>query len=86
LSEIGSVLSSEDVVLLMGCNAGKGFQGSDLLIELSKIWANRKVVGFTKVMAFGWARMRLGEFCSEPGYRETNEEIECKGTPKERIM
>jgi Domain of unknown function (DUF4347) len=79
LKEIGNVLSDDAVVLLMGCNAGAGTKGSDLLIELSKIWPNRKVVGFTRIMTFGWGRKRLGDPCSEPGYRDTNETEECPG-------
>jgi hypothetical protein len=84
LKEIGTVLSDDAVVLLMGCSAGAGPLGSDLLIELSKIWPNRKVVGFTRVMTFGWGRKRLGEQCSEPGYRDTNDTTECPGTTTQR--
>ena len=85
LKEIGNVLSDDAVVLLMGCNVGAGTQGSDLLIELSKMWPNRKVVGFTRVMTFGWGRLRRGHQCSEPGYRDTNYTEECPGLYAEQI-
>jgi hypothetical protein len=77
LTKIGNVLSDDAVVLIMGCNSGATVQGSELLIELSKIWPGRKVVGFTKVMAFMWKRNRKGESCSEVGYRDTEMNDEC---------
>ncbi|HJQ68513.1 MAG TPA: DUF4347 domain-containing protein [Blastocatellia bacterium] len=77
LSGIEELLSSDAVVLLMGCNAGKGPLGAELLIELSKRWPGRKVAAFTKVMTHGFRRGRAGQQCSEAGYRDTDFETEC---------
>jgi hypothetical protein len=65
--------------LLEGCSAGGGTAGSELLIELSKIWPGRRVVAFETTMAYGWDRGRKSEFCGEVGYRDTNSPDECYG-------
>jgi hypothetical protein len=60
------------VILFVGCLAAQGKDGSDLLIELSKVWPNRKVVSFiTLGYGPGGAMSRAGEQCTEPGMRDT---------------
>jgi Domain of unknown function (DUF4347) len=84
LEEIDKMLSDDAIVLLTGCNSGKGSTGSLLLQELSKIWQGKKVVCFTKVMTYGWGRMRSGASCSEPGMRITEYDQECYGSEAQR--
>lgn len=79
LIRIGLLLpdSSADnaVVLFVGCLVAAGQPGKKLLIELSKIWPNRKVVGFISLgYVAGGEMLRSGEGCTEPGMRDTAED------------
>jgi hypothetical protein len=74
LHEIGLRTSEAATILILGCLAGQGTEGSRLLEGLSKIWRGRRVVGFTTLgYAWGGEQNRPGEKCSEPGMRDTNE-------------
>jgi len=60
------------VILLMGCIAGRGQDGTDLLLALSREWPDRRIVAFATIgFAIGGAMKRPGENCTEPGMRLT---------------
>jgi len=60
------------VILFVGCLAGAGPSGSALLIALSRIWPNRKVVAFATIgYAPGGQMSRSAAGCTEPGMRDT---------------
>ncbi|MBZ5617700.1 MAG: hypothetical protein LAQ69_03025 [Acidobacteriia bacterium] len=60
------------VVLFVGCVAGAGKSGTALLLRLSEIWPNRKVVGFVSLgYVQAGAMARKGEGCNEPGMRDS---------------
>jgi len=62
------------VILFQGCLAASGKSGTRLITALSKIWPNRKVVGFVTLgFAPGGDMYRSGEHCNEPGMRATLE-------------
>ncbi len=64
--------SNPAVILFVGCLAGGGRAGTDLLIALSRVWPNRKVVAFATLgFAPGGEMLRSGEHCTEPGMRDT---------------
>ena len=74
LEAIGQSTSSDSIILLMGCVAGLGENGSRLLSALSNLWFGRKVVGFATLgFAHGGGMARSGAGCSEPGMRATKE-------------
>jgi hypothetical protein len=61
------------VILLVGCLAGRGAEGTALLTALSRVWPNRLVVAFATLgYVAGGAMKRNGEFCTEPGMRDTD--------------
>ncbi|MEZ5403750.1 MAG: hypothetical protein R2729_28980 [Bryobacteraceae bacterium] len=61
------------VIEFPGCLAGQGKAGTELLIALSRVWPNRKVVAFASLgYAPGGKMSRSGERCTEPGMRDTN--------------
>ena len=65
--------SNPAVILFVGCIAGTGKDGTNLLIALSNLWPNRKVVAFASLgFAHGGEMKRSGESCTEPGMRDTN--------------
>ena len=65
--------SNPATILLAGCIAGQGRPGTDLLIELSRVWRNRKVVGFATIgFAHASSMIRKGKKCTEPGMRDTD--------------
>ncbi len=60
------------IIYLMGCIAGQDREGTELLLRLSRIWPNRRVVGFISVgYAAGGEMWRRGAHCTEPGMRDT---------------
>lgn len=60
------------VILLVGCVAAQGKEGTALLVELSKLWPNRRVVAFgTLGYVAGGAMKRSGDACTEAGMRDT---------------
>jgi len=60
------------MIYLMGCMAGSGGIGSNLLRRLSMMLRPRKVVGFTRVgNSTGQRRVGSSEICDEPGMRDT---------------
>jgi hypothetical protein len=61
------------MILLVGCVAAQGKEGTALLTRLSKFWPNRKVVGFVTLgYVAGGEMYRSGASCTEPGMRDTN--------------
>ena len=61
------------VILLVGCVAGQGRDGTALLRALSREWPNRKVVGFATLgYVAGGEMLRAGAHCTEAGMRDTN--------------
>jgi hypothetical protein len=61
------------VILLVGCNAGMGRAGTDLLLALTRVWPNRKVVAFASLgYVAGGEMLRSGAGCTEPGMRDTD--------------
>jgi Domain of unknown function (DUF4347) len=76
LSRIGLMTANDAstpaVILLVGCVAAQGKDGSALLTELSRLWPNRRVVGFwTLGYVAGGEMKRSGEDCTEAGMRDT---------------
>jgi hypothetical protein len=60
-------------VLLMGCLAGQGPSGTQLLVELSRVWPGRRVVGFSTIGYRHPGEMkRRGDPCEFPGMRDTD--------------
>ncbi len=60
-------------ILLMGCLAGQGRDGTALLVELSRVWPGRRVVGFTTIGYRHPGEMkRRGDPCELPGMRDTD--------------
>jgi len=78
---INSMLAAEAVVLIMGCNVAKGKAGEEFLSDLSR-WAFRghKVVGFSRI-GETLRQYRQGEYCSEPGMRDTTYDEPSAGEP-----
>jgi hypothetical protein len=61
------------VILLVGCVAGQGREGTALLQALSRVWPNRKVAGFATLgYVAGGEMLRAGAHCTEAGKRDTN--------------
>ena len=61
-------------ILFMGCVAGKGEKGTELLVKLSQIWPGRTVVGFT-TLGFrhsGEMARKGNSACEAPGMRDTD--------------
>lgn len=60
-------------IILMGCLAGQGTEGTRLLMALSRVWPGRRVVGFSTVGYRHPGEMkRRGEACELPGMRDTD--------------
>jgi len=74
LSQIGLMTSQAgSTIILMGCLAGQGVPGTRLLVELSRVWPGRQVVGFSTVGYRHPGQMkRKGESCELPGMRDTD--------------
>lgn len=77
LARIGGMVVSDSrnpgVILLIGCVAGQGKDGTALLTGLSRLWPNRKVVGFgTLGYVAGGEMKRTGDNCTESGMRDTD--------------
>jgi hypothetical protein len=74
LEAIGRSLDSRASVLVMGCLAGAGKPGTKLLERLSgHYWPGRTVVAFATIgFVSGGDMLRRGEFCAEPGMRDTD--------------
>lgn len=73
LEDIGlAVREHNGIILLAGCLAGLGKDGTKLLKSLSQIWSGCKVVGFVTIgFAWGGEMSRTGSKCAEPGMRAT---------------
>lgn len=72
LALIKSYLTSDAIVLFMGCNFGRGEIGSNFLRNLSgTLFNNLIVVAFTTV-GVSMQQTRSGGGCSEPGMRDTD--------------
>ncbi len=76
LDRITPLLARNATVLLMGCLAGKGEAGTNLLVKLSRVWFVRRVVGFTTIgyRAPGPMKLAGGDGCVMPGMRDTDEQ------------
>ncbi len=73
LRNVGASTAQDATILFVGCLAGKGWEGRQLLEALSKVWPGRKVVAFTTIgFVSGGDQMRPGERCTEPGMRDTD--------------
>jgi len=75
LRNIGLSTSQDATILFVGCLAGRGWEGRELLEALSKVWPGRKVVAFTTIgFVSGGDQKRPGdsEGCTEPGMRDTD--------------
>jgi hypothetical protein len=60
-------------ILLMGCLAGQGREGTRLLKALAQVWPGRRIVGFSTTGYRHPGEMkRLGEACELPGMRDTD--------------
>jgi len=71
LVSINQMLAPGATVLIMGCNVAKGDEGAAFLTALSKdAFPNHKVVGFTTI-GETLGQFRRGEYCTEPGMRDT---------------
>jgi hypothetical protein len=72
LHDIGLSTSESATILLMGCVAGQGPDGTRLLQALQRVWPGRTIVAFATVgYAPGGMMKRPGEPCTEPGMRDT---------------
>jgi len=74
LHAIGLCTSRNDsTILLMGCLAGQGKEGTRLLRALSRVWPGRRIVAFSTIgFVSGGDQARPGERCTEPGMRDTS--------------
>jgi hypothetical protein len=69
-------------ILLMGCLAGQGPEGTRLLKTLAKVWPGRRIVGFsTTGYRHPGAMKRPGEACELPGMRDTDATAELYANP-----
>jgi hypothetical protein len=66
------VIIDDGILFLMGCLAGRGDQGTQLLTELSMTLRPRKIVGFTTIGFQDTYKQRRegGDGCMEPGVRD----------------
>lgn len=72
LQRIYGATEQHATILFMGCLAGRGKRGDDLLAALSGHWPNRTIVAFTTVgYALGHKMHRADGNCMEPGMRDT---------------
>jgi hypothetical protein len=68
LEAIGRAIDESGIVLFMGCIAGMFREGSQFIIELSKLWPGRRVAAFQVIgFAQGGPISRSGAKCTEPG-------------------
>ena len=73
LHTIGLYTREKSTILLTGCLAGQGEEGTRLLKALSEVWPGRWVVGFTTIgYRYGGVMKRSGETCVLPGMRDTD--------------
>jgi hypothetical protein len=75
LEAIREYLHPAATVLFMGCLAGQGPYGTDLLKVLSRVWPGRGIVAFSTLgyRATGEMKRRGGNnSCMNPGVRETD--------------
>jgi hypothetical protein len=57
LHRIGLFTRPGSTIILMGCQSGQGPEGTNLLVELAKIWPGRKIVAFTTIGKFSFEWM-----------------------------
>ncbi len=82
LHNIGLYTRQGSTILLMGCLAGQGQNGTDLLVALSQVWPERHVVGFSTLgYRHPGAMKRRGEPCELPGMRDTEGWDEIAANP-----
>ena len=73
LHNIGLYTNRGSTILFMGCLAGQGSEGTRLLVQLSRVWPGRRVVGFSTIGYRHPGEMkRRGEPCELPGMRDTD--------------
>jgi hypothetical protein len=71
LASIKLQLAADATVLFMGCNLGKGPEGSNFLQTLSEtLFRGLLVVAFTTI-GVSMRQYRAGESCTNPGMRDT---------------
>lgn len=74
LKAIGDYLVVGGSVFLMGCLAGRGKAGTELLVALSRIWGGCRVIGFSTIGYRSSGGMKAtGDSCFAPGMRDTDE-------------
>jgi hypothetical protein len=84
LTFMNQMLAPGAVVLIMGCNVASGDRGAAFLTDLStSVFRDHKVVGFTTI-GETLGQFRHGEFCTEPGMRDTPYDNSSEGMPKIR--
>ncbi len=73
LGRIGAFTKPTSTILMMGCLAGQGEPGTQLLQLLSAVWPGRDVVGFTTIgYRFPGEMMQPGDAPNElPGMKDT---------------
>lgn len=82
---INRTLSSGAIVLFMGCNVGKGDEGSEFLMRVSdQVFNGHKVVGFTTI-GETMKQYRSGKGCTEPGMRDTPYDNPSQGMPTVKL-
>lgn len=73
LHTIGLYTRRGSVIYFMSCVAGQGQEGTRLLLELSRVWPGRAVVGFSTYGYFHAGEMGRHGQCLEAGLRDTGE-------------
>jgi hypothetical protein len=76
---LNNVMIDDGILLLHGCKAGGGDDGTKLLMQLSNALRPRKVVGFKTVGYQSVEKQkRGGDTCREPGARDTPHDTESQ--------
>ncbi|MEU4196979.1 hemopexin repeat-containing protein [Kribbella sp. NPDC026611] len=73
LVRIARMLEPGAPIILLGCNAGRGDSGDNLIEPLSAIWAGHPVTAFTTIGYSESGKQRRPEACDNPGMRVTDE-------------
>jgi hypothetical protein len=76
LGRIGAFTKPTSTILMMGCLAGQGEPGTQLLKLLSAVWAGRNVVGFRTIGYRHPGEMTKGAPNELPGMKETDVDSE----------
>src|SRR5579871_228512 len=78
---INHMLEGGAPVLIMGCQVAAGDVGAAFLSDMSQyVFPGHKVIGFTTI-GESLRQYRRGEYCSEPGMRDTPYDTPSEGSP-----